>query len=609
MISVYENNEIDFSHNGIKVIDNILKSCYITQEINGDYSLELETFKDDNGKSECLKGLNIIKADGKLFRIPFITNEQSGLSKSITARHIFYDLSNDFNNDTRATNKSVHDALVIAVAVNPKFSVLACDDLGLNNANFIEENPVSGIYDKILTRWGGELQRDNYNLSVKQRLGTDTGRLISYGKDIVGFTQTLDYSTLATRILLKGKDGLTIDLVNGGSKYLTSPLVDNYPFIITKKVEFTDIEDATELKNKGLSLWGTIDIPSANYKINLVDVQGTEEYKQFEQLQELQLGDTIIVKHKIFKVNLLARVIKIKKNILTNKIEEIELGQFKNNIATHFKLMSDKISYAKNGVQETKEDLKVTKTTVFQNEEQISLQAQAVNALDGRVENAELKITADAIVSTVTSSTTYTDAQGLKTNKATIISEINQTAEAISISASKLDLTGLVTIANIGTPGTTVIDGGNITSGLIKGIEIQQVSGNKILAKLYKNLNGGMVLVNDTNGNRNVSIGAESGDATSGNVGGTLILYNDDTLKPRLSLGIASSSGCGYANLNDNEGNLRVQLDADITGFGSGMICMDASRVVKSWISETSGSINEEKIATQAWVTANFVHK
>ena len=566
MISVYENNEIDFSHNGLRVIDNILKSCYVTGEINGDYSLELETFKDDNGKSECLEGLNIIKADGQLFRIPFITNEQSGLSKNITARHIFYDLANDFNDDTRATNKSVHDALVIAVATNTKFTVTSCDNLGLNNANFIEESPSTGIYDKILARWGGELQRDNYNLAIKQRLGTDTGRLISYGKDITGFTQALDYSTLATRILLKGKDGLTIDLVNGGSKYLTSPLVNDYPFVITKKVEFTDIEDATELKNKGLSLWGTIDIPQANYKINLVDVQGTEEYKQFAQLQELKLGDTIIVRHKIFKVDLLARVIRIKKNILTNKIDEIELGQFKNNLASHFKLMSDKISYAENGVQETKEDLVETKTTVFQNSEQIILKA----------------------------------------TKANLISEINVSAEAIKISSELLQLEGYATFTSLSEAGQTVINGGNITSGIIKGIQIQQVSGDIVLADLFKDVNGGKLLINDINGKTNVRIGSELG---TNNVGGTLILYDDDYLKQRVALAIDASSHGGFMQLEDNSSVVRLSANAYIEGFGSVLFCRNSDGVAKSWIAETSGVINGETIATQQWVVDNFVPK
>jgi len=55
-----------------------------------------------------------------------------------------------------------------------------------------------------------------------------------------------------------------------------------------------------------------------------------------------------------------------------------------------------------------------------------------------------------------------------KTTANSIVSTINQTAEAIKISADKLDLTGLVTIANIGTAGKTIINGSNIKSGAIQ---------------------------------------------------------------------------------------------------------------------------------------------
>ena len=55
--------------------------------------------------------------------------------------------------------------------------------------------------------------------------------------------------------------------------------------------------------------------------------------------------------------------------------------------------------------------------------------------------SAELKITESAIVSTVTSSTSWSG----KADKASLISQINQSAESISISASKINLNGVVT--------------------------------------------------------------------------------------------------------------------------------------------------------------------
>lgn len=72
-----------------------------------------------------------------------------------------------------------------------------------------------------------------------------------------------------------------------------------------------------------------------------------------------------------------------------------------------------------------------------------------IDSVVSRVDSAEQKITPTAIVSTVRSSTEYTNDQGLKVNKATVISEINQTAESIKISAEKIDINGSVTFSSL----------------------------------------------------------------------------------------------------------------------------------------------------------------
>lgn len=70
----------------------------------------------------------------------------------------------------------------------------------------------------------------------------------------------------------------------------------------------------------------------------------------------------------------------------------------------------------------------------------------------------QLKITAEGVQSTVT--------------KDNIISTINQSAESVSINASKIDLSGYVTINSLKSGGTTEIDGGRITTGTIAAARI-----------------------------------------------------------------------------------------------------------------------------------------
>lgn len=62
---------------------------------------------------------------------------------------------------------------------------------------------------------------------------------------------------------------------------------------------------------------------------------------------------------------------------------------------------------------------------------------------------------------------TYRTEMGGKVDKESIISEINQSAETVSISANKIDLRGYVTATDLTTGGRTEINGNNITTGTI----------------------------------------------------------------------------------------------------------------------------------------------
>lgn len=104
-----------------------------------------------------------------------------------------------------------------------------------------------------------------------------------------------------------------------------------------------------------------------------------------------------------------------------------------------------------------------------------------VDSLTTRMSSAESKITADAIVSTVRSSTNYQNDLADKVGTGEIISCINQTAETIKIQASKIVLEGLVTAnsnfkiladGSIESKNGTFTGEINATSGSIGGFDI-----------------------------------------------------------------------------------------------------------------------------------------
>ena len=93
---------------------------------------------------------------------------------------------------------------------------------------------------------------------------------------------------------------------------------------------------------------------------------------------------------------------------------------------------------------------------------------------------ASQKITDSAIVSTVTSSIAW----GRKANKAQLISQINQTAESVTIQASKISLEGLVTANNyfkINTDGSYESIKGKVGGWIIATNTLKSVDGSIIL--------------------------------------------------------------------------------------------------------------------------------
>jgi hypothetical protein len=104
---------------------------------------------------------------------------------------------------------------------------------------------------------------------------------------------------------------------------------------------------------------------------------------------------------------------------------------------------------------------------------------KSLKELGERVSSAELKITDDAIVSTVRSSTEYTNDLGEKVSSDEIISTINQTPESVTINASKINLQGAVTFSTFSNDLQSQINSIETTSNnSIKNVETKFALGD-----------------------------------------------------------------------------------------------------------------------------------
>jgi phage minor structural protein len=332
MMCVYDKKTAkgNFDNSGLGVLSDAV-SCYITEELNGDYFLELE-YPANSKKAKYLTEWNIIKADGQLFRI-YKAEKSSGVKNIIKvwAKHIFYDLLYYFIEDMQAENCSVRTALQKSL-VGDLITIYSADSdiITSNSISVTEKNPVEAIFS-IIDIWGcGELKRDNFDIKILKAMGRDAEVLIARGKNITGLKFSTDTTSVVTKLYPVGKNGVKLT-----EKYISVPNwnSDDYPpFPIIKKVEFKDAEDEVTLRLLAQEAAEVTGLSRVNIDVDFVELSRTKEYENYKHLQAVSIGDLVIVRHKDFAIDVKAPVIKIKKDVLTGVNAEVELGQPKDSI-------------------------------------------------------------------------------------------------------------------------------------------------------------------------------------------------------------------------------------------------------------------------------------
>src|SRR5699024_6941906 len=104
-----------------------------------------------------------------------------------------------------------------------------------NTQYYIRKNVVESILgaDSLVSRWSGEIDRDNYRIIFLDRIGQDRGVKIYYGKNLLGLEVNINTDNMITRLMPQGNDELLLP-----EKYIDSELVDEYAFPYIKKVDF-----------------------------------------------------------------------------------------------------------------------------------------------------------------------------------------------------------------------------------------------------------------------------------------------------------------------------------------------------------------------------------
>ena len=333
MIRLYDKNETDFTHNGICILKPL--EATVTEELNGDYSLKVTM---PRGKKE-IEIEQIIKAPtpkfDQLFRAYNSDIDMLG-NQVFYARHIFYDLLDYFIEDTRPSGSG---ALAISkILENTPFTGTS-DITEQGTAYYQMMNPVKAILgagNAFIEVWGGELERDNFNVRMKNHLGTDRGVSIRYRKNLTGLRLQTDLSGVYTKIMPTGLQENGQTLLKLPEKYISSPLIDNYVNIKTTRIHYSEIkidEETTQeqalemLRNAAAQEFENgLNKSQITATVEFIPLQDTEEYKDYSILERVYLGDTIRVFHEDLSIEFETKVISYEFDALSKRYNKVILG-------------------------------------------------------------------------------------------------------------------------------------------------------------------------------------------------------------------------------------------------------------------------------------------
>lgn len=309
--------------------------------------LTLEHPIDEDGRYKHLTESAVIKAPSyngeQLFRI--FDTDKTETSVSVEARPIFYDAKSEFLFDNRPTGKNGQQAvdwILGGTRYSGKSDIETVSTSYYENKNVIEAL-LSDDENSFINRWGGEVEFNNFTININKRNGKDNGAVVQYGRNITSIKETVNTEDVVYHIRPFSYNGYTLP----NNELVSSP--KSFPVVgktIVKKYEdikleadLFDGEDITNItvcktmedvykalrQRAAAEFTANINEPKTTIKINLASLRYDPEYQNYTQLENIKLGDGVILQHPLFK-NTNARVNSLKYDCLNNSISEAVIG-------------------------------------------------------------------------------------------------------------------------------------------------------------------------------------------------------------------------------------------------------------------------------------------
>lgn len=321
------------------VLDNICRSCTVEEDIaSGNYVLDAEFLVDSGGLWNELVEESILKCQLDYGTEIFVIKKVKKQSKyiSVTAVQMTIHACNTlWLEDVRPTNTNGQGALshMLTNSIGKKKEIVLQSNISVINTAYYQrkrlQEALFSADNSFIERWGGEVLRRGYTLSINDRIGMDRKVVIRRGKNLTGFEGTTDLDQLCTMAKGVGFDGITHE------GYVISPLAEQYDQYYPREFKYSDVKVKSENDTEGFDTLeeaqaelirkvkleyskNHVDELRAEYNLSFIPLSMTEEYKHLAS-ETIYLGDTVKIQETLLGIDLKVRVISRKYDVMKQK--------------------------------------------------------------------------------------------------------------------------------------------------------------------------------------------------------------------------------------------------------------------------------------------------
>ncbi len=321
------------------VLDNICRSCTVEEDItSGNYTLDAEFLVDSGGLWNELVEESILKCQLDYGTEIFAIKKVKKQSRYITVAAVqmtIHACNTLWLEDVRPTNTNGQGALshMLTNAVGKKKEIVLQSNISVINTAYYQrkrlQEALFSADNSFIERWGGEVLRRGYTLSINDKIGQDRKVIIRRSKNLTGFEGTTDLDQLCTMAKGVGFDGITHE------GYIMSPLAEQYDQYYPREFKYDDVKVKTENDTEGYDTLeeaqaelirrvnleyskNHVDELRAEYNLSFIPLSMTEEYKHLAS-EVIYLGDTVKIQETLLGIDLKVRVISRKYDVMKQK--------------------------------------------------------------------------------------------------------------------------------------------------------------------------------------------------------------------------------------------------------------------------------------------------